>query len=58
MRLLLIRLAAEDVVARELVLRPLQLVVGDRLGLQLVELRDERVTASSGFWPGCTIATA
>jgi len=40
---LLIRLAPEDVVARELILRALQLVLADRLGLQLVELRDQPV---------------
>ena len=58
-RFLLVRLAAEDVVARELVLRALQLVLGDRLGLQLVELGDERRrSASSGVCPGWTIATA
>ena len=48
-RLLLVRLAAEDVVARELVLRPLQLAVGDRLALQPLELGDERVDGLLGL---------
>ena len=57
--LLLVRLAAQDVVARELVLRALQLVRGDRLGLQPIELGDERVGRLPPVdCPGCTIATA
>ena len=56
--LVLVRLAAEDVVARELVLRLLQLgaLIGSRL--QPIELGDQRVDASSGVLPGWTIATA
>ena len=42
-RLLLIRLAPENVVARELVLRALQLVRADRLGFEPIELGDESV---------------
>ena len=40
--LLLVRFAAHDVIARELVLAPLQLVIGNRFRFQAIELRDER----------------
>ena len=42
-RLLLDRQPAQDVVARELVLGALQLTLGDALGLELVELGDQRL---------------
>ena len=57
-RLLLNRFAAEDVVARPLVLRPLQLVGADRLALQLLELLDQRFLRFRGRPSGCSTATA
>jgi hypothetical protein len=50
-RLVLIRLAVEDVIARELVLRALQITVADRLVLQPVELGNERVDRLIGRAP-------
>ena len=58
-RLLLVRLPAEDVVARELVLGALQFVFGDAAqpsGLSSSPI--SALIASSGDCPGCTIATA
>src|SRR5262245_17343173 len=42
-RFLLIRLALQDVVARELILRALQLMVGNRLGLQALQLGNQPI---------------
>src|SRR3989442_11234572 len=47
-RLLLVRLAADYVVARELVLGALELVRRDRLVFLLVEVRDERLLGLVG----------
>jgi hypothetical protein len=40
-RLLLIRFAAQDVIARELVFRALELMIRNRFGLQSLDLRDQ-----------------
>ena len=50
-RLVLVRLAAHDVVARELVLGPLQLVGRHRLAASAVELLDQRLLRRLGRLP-------